>query len=165
MELLFTLDEKNYTNDMPIFERYGVRAIIKQNHKFAMQQGNSGEYKMPGGGVEHGENFHQALIREVREETGLLVRSETIKEIGEVLEIRADIKNKGYKYIAHTLYYECEVSSETVETSLTKSEVEKGYRLAWAEAQNIMSENKKHPKEYWMIRDMEFLKWYHSQHD
>ena len=98
MELLFTLDEKNYTNDMPIFERYGVRAIIKQNHKFAMQQGNSGEYKMPGGGVEHGESFHQALIREVREETGLLVKPETIKEIGEVLEIRADIKNKGYKY-------------------------------------------------------------------
>ena len=55
MELLFTLDKKDYVEDMPLVERYGVRAIIRQDGKFAMQKGCLGEYKIPGGGVEQGE--------------------------------------------------------------------------------------------------------------
>lgn len=81
MELLFTLDKKDYTDDMPLVERYGVRAIIRQNGKIAMQRSSLGEYKIPGGGVEESESFEQALLREVREETGLQVKVETLKRI------------------------------------------------------------------------------------
>lgn len=158
MELLFTLDKKDYTDDMPLVERYGVRAIIRQNGKIAMQRSSLGEYKIPGGGVEESESFEQALLREVREETGLQVKVETIKEIGEVLEIKADQKNKGCKYIAHSLYYECEVSSEILKTEMTGNELSKGYQFVWAEVEEIISENMKHQKEDWIIRDTEFLK-------
>ena len=158
MELLFTLDKKDYTEDMPLVERYGVRAIIRQNGKFAMQRGSLGEYKIPGGGVEKGESFEQALIREVREETGLQVKPETIKEIGEVLEIRADQKNKGCKYIAHSLYYECDVSDEIVATELTENELSRGYQFVWEKLEQIISENGKRMNEDWLIRDTEFLK-------
>lgn len=159
MELLFTIDKKDYTDDMPVVERYGVRAIIRQNNKYAMQRSSQGEYKIPGGGVEDGESFVQALMREVREETGLLVKPETIKEIGEVLEIKEDRRCKGQKYIAHSLYHACEVSDEMVEPQMTESEIKKGYHLEWAELEQIISENmKQQPQEEWIKRDTEFLR-------
>lgn len=158
MKVLFALDKKDYTEDMPVVERYAVRAIIKQNGKYAMQKSSLGEYKIPGGGVEAGESYEQALLREVREETGLLVKTETIKEIGEVLEIKEDKKNKGHKYVAHSLYYECEVAPEMVTTEMTESELSKGYQLEWAELQHIIVENMKRQNENWVIRDTEFLK-------
>ena len=157
MKLLFTLDKKDYTDDMLVFERYGVRAIIRQDHKFAMQRSRTGEYKLPGGGMEVGETYEQALVREVREETGLQVKTETIKEIGEVLELKEDIKCKGQKYIAHSYFYECEVSTEMVETELTASEIEHGYELVWADLDEIISGNENWSED-WINRDTEFLK-------
>jgi acetyl-CoA carboxylase carboxyl transferase subunit beta len=42
--------------------------LIQRGHEPAM-----GKWSLPGGGVEPGETYEQALIREVREETGLSV--------------------------------------------------------------------------------------------
>ena len=39
-------------------------------------------YKFPGGGIEAGESYAEALCREVREEAGLQVKKETIREYG-----------------------------------------------------------------------------------
>ena len=50
------------------------------------QCSQEGEYKIPGGGQEPGENYEQTLIREVKEETGLYVRPESICELGEIIE-------------------------------------------------------------------------------
>ncbi|MBQ7066683.1 MAG: NUDIX domain-containing protein [Lachnospiraceae bacterium] len=36
-------------------------------------------YKLPGGGIEPEETLEDTLIREVREESGLIVKAETIK--------------------------------------------------------------------------------------
>ena len=44
-------------------------------------------YKLPGGGIEEGEQLEDTLIREVREESGLIVKKDSIKEFGYVRRI------------------------------------------------------------------------------
>lgn len=160
MQTLLVLDEKNYTEDMPVYERNVVRALIEKDGLFAMQKGKRGEYKIPGGGMDEGETIVEALMREVREETGLVIIPDTMKELGEITEIRRDIFDANIKYIAHSMHYACEVEPEMVETAMTESEKEKGYRLEWADIDTIIETNTKLMKEKWQLRDVKFLEWY-----
>lgn len=91
MKTLLILDKKDYTEDMPVFEKFSTRAVIIRNGKIATQHGNAGDYKILGGGVEPGEDLHEALIREVQEESGLVVIPSSIQTIGEIVERRRDI--------------------------------------------------------------------------
>lgn len=159
MDILFTFDTKDYTDDMPLNERFGVRAIIKRNGLYVMQRSNEGDYKIPGGGVEKGEDLIEALIREVREETGLTVIRDSIKEIGEVQEIRRDSFDINCKYIAHSFFYFCDVEDECQDTQMTANELAKGYVPEWETLDNIIENNEKVQKEFWTIRDTRFLKW------
>ena len=160
MQTFMVLDEKNYTEDMPVYERNVVRALIEKDGLFAMQKGKQGEYKIPGGGMDEGETIVEALMREVREETGLVIIPDTMKELGEITEIRRDIFDANIKYIAHSMHYACEVEPEMVGTAMTESEKEKGYRLEWADIDTIIETNTKLMKEKWQLRDVKFLEWY-----
>jgi ADP-ribose pyrophosphatase YjhB (NUDIX family) len=61
--------------------RPGVAAVIFEDGRVLLQRrDDTGRWGLPGGGVEPGESVRQAVIREVREETGLLV--EPIRLIG-----------------------------------------------------------------------------------
>ena len=165
MNILFTMDEKDYTEDMELVERYAVRALIQKNGKWAMQKSAAGEYKIPGGGVESGEDFIEALVREVKEETGLIVMPESIREIGEVQEIRRDSFETDKKYIAHSLHYFCEVKEEVMETSMTEHEISRGYVFQWENLNDVISNNEKVQKEVWTIRDTKFLNWLKGKQD
>lgn len=159
MQIIFTLDAQNYTDDMPVTERYGVRAIIKKDGLYAMQKSRFGEYKLPGGGVEGNETYEETLIREVQEETGLIVEPASIKAIGEVLDIHEDIFEKGHKYVAHSLFYFCDVKPETTRTSPTESEIARGFELEWADIDHIIKCNEQFSNVNWIVRDTKFLKW------
>jgi len=61
--------------------RPGVAAVIFEEGRVLLQRrDDTGRWGLPGGGVEPGESVRQALIREVREETGLEV--EPLRLIG-----------------------------------------------------------------------------------
>lgn len=157
METLLVLDGKNYTDAMPVFEKYTVRALIKRGNLYAMQRGRTGEYKIPGGGMEPGESRVDTLVREVREETGMLVDVSTIRELGEILELREDLRCQGQKYVCHSLYYSCDVLPETVPLQMTESEIRQGFHLEWAEIDTIISSNLSLLRDEWKKRDTRFL--------
>ena len=88
MRELFVLDKKNYDPNGSVGRRPSVRGIIIRDGRIAMMHSKKYDYyKLPGGGIEAGETLEETLIREVREESGLVVKPETIKEFGYVRRI------------------------------------------------------------------------------
>jgi ADP-ribose pyrophosphatase YjhB (NUDIX family) len=61
--------------------RPGVAAVIFDGERVLLQRrDDNGRWGLPGGGVDPGESVHAAIVREVREETGLEV--EPLRLIG-----------------------------------------------------------------------------------
>lgn len=158
MKTLFVMDEKNYTPSMEVVEKYSVRGVIIRNGKIAVQMGSRGDYKILGGGIDPGEDKEDALIREVQEESGLMVIPETIREIGEVIEKHRDIFEKEKTFIRHSYFYFCEVKEETTSTNMTESEIAGGYHLKWVLPEDMIKANQAFCNESWIYRDTEFLR-------
>jgi 8-oxo-dGTP pyrophosphatase MutT (NUDIX family) len=158
MKMLKVFDKRDYAQDAPVFEKHNVRAIIIRDGRIATQKGNEGDYKLLGGGMDPGESFSHALVREVQEESGLLVCPETMCEIGEMLELRADRFEEGAKYVCHSYFYYCRVREEMGSTCMTESEIAKGYHLAWADPWDIIESSRNFPDEPWHERDAEMVR-------
>jgi len=103
-----SLDGKTYT--LPVSDlswrpaAYGV--VIKDEKVLLLPQDGKG-YVLPGGGVEIDELSEAAVIREVKEETGINVRVEKFLDIREnyfVIEPQSDPKNVWHSLC---LYYLC----------------------------------------------------------
>ena len=60
VQILLTLDKKDYEEGMPVFEKYSTRGVIIRDGKIATQHGSAGDYKILGGGVEPGEKLEDA---------------------------------------------------------------------------------------------------------
>ncbi len=158
MRRLLTLDEHNYTQDMPVFRRVNVRAVIFQAGRLAMERSRAGEYKLPGGSVDPGEGEAEALCREVREELGLLVVPSSLRPLGEILERRADLFTKQSVYHCCSRYYACQVEGRRVEPALTASELAQGQELCWARPEEVLRANERFLDKPWIARDSAFLK-------
>ncbi|MCR5719764.1 MAG: NUDIX domain-containing protein [Lachnospiraceae bacterium] len=165
MKHLFDIDNGDYTEDMPLYERFRVRAVIVKDDKIAVQHVDGGEYKLPGGGVEAGETLTEALAREVMEECGLTVIPESIRDIGEVRELRRDIFEPDHRYISHSYHFFCEVKDEISPTAMTESELKRGYHPQWESVDNILAWGDANLGDrYWQKRDHLFLKWMRENH-
>ena len=158
MKLLKILDSGNYTEDMPLIYKQTVRAVILRNGKMVMQRSRSGEYKIPGGRHEKGEDIPTALYREVLEEAGMRIDRTSIKEIGEIVELRCDIFETEKKFERHTYYYLCEVTEEGLPLTLTKSEQEQGFTCVWGTPTMIYKYNKTVCTSPNTVRDTIFIK-------
>ena len=155
MKRLFTLDEQNYDSCKSVINRCTVRAVIIRDGRLAMQVNPAGHYKIPGGGPEDDETLMEALRREVLEETGLHVRMDTVRPIGEVLEMRADIFNPSYKFVRTSYFYFCDAEDTGDEPMLTKSEIRNGYTFVWETPEEILKNYTQKPRR---DRDMEFIR-------
>lgn len=90
-------------------------------------------YGLPGGGVEEGESFEEAMIRECKEETGCDV--EILSELGTVLEVRKNYQmaNKSCGFLTRVLgekgEYVPEGYEEKTETTLSWVPIEQALEL------------------------------------
>lgn len=135
MRKITEFDAADYLPEWRRFTRNAVRAVIlRSDGKIALVKSlKEGYYKFPGGGIKRGETHLEALVRETREETGLVVLPETVGEYGLVHEIRKSLYNKGEIFEQNSYYYTAEVSSRQLSQKLDKYEAALGYVLDWAD--------------------------------
>lgn len=144
MRLLFELNGMDYEKCTKIRVRNSARGIIINDHKIAMVHSLKYDYyKFPGGGIEEGESPSEALIRETREETGLIVRPETIREYGYVHRIQKSVEDASECFIQDNYYYLCEAEKDKVLQRLDKYEVFEEFTLEYIEPQIAIIKNRK----------------------
>ncbi|PIZ82089.1 MAG: ADP-ribose pyrophosphatase [Parcubacteria group bacterium CG_4_10_14_0_2_um_filter_41_6] len=164
MELLREITEKDIGLDdiesfaMPYLLRKAGRAVIfDHNDNIAlMYVSKLGYHKLPGGGVEKGEELHTALEREALEEAGSYI--EVGDEVGILIEYRNQMKllQISYCFLAKKL-------PSIGEQQLTTEEIEHGFQLLWIPIDEaIQSLELDRPSDYEgkfiRLRDLAFLR-------
>ncbi len=143
MRLLFEMDKKDYGDCTRTFVRNSARSIIISDNKLAMIHSLKYDYyKFPGGGIENGEDAVAAMIRETREEAGLVVIPETVKEYGLVHRIQKSNKDAAECFIQDNYYYLCDVQDERVAQSLENYESGEKYTLEFVESSVVIAKNR-----------------------
>ncbi len=101
--------------------------VVKDGKILICHEIKDKQYFSPGGGIEKDETLEECCIREVCEETGILVE---VKD----LIITVNEYYEDWKYITH--YYICEAVGEA-ETHLTKEEISRGLVPEWVDIEFI----------------------------
>lgn len=128
--------ERDYRRDMlqrefPASPLVGVGAVIVQGGRVLLVQRGTepakGRWSIPGGLIEVGEMLHEALVREVREETGLEV------EPLELVELLDRIFREGERVRYHYVIadYLCRVTGGTLKAASDADAVRWVERAEW----------------------------------
>ena len=105
--------------------RTASRGVVLRDGKMLASHAAVGDvWMIPGGGVEPGETPEEAVVREVQEETGYVVRP--VRQYLTVSEYYEEVC-----YVSH--YFLCEVIGEG-ETALTENERNSGLKAIWENA-------------------------------
>lgn len=143
MKRLFTIDLKDYNPEWPHSTRPSVRAIIFRDGKLALVHNGKFDYYMfPGGGIEEGESHEQALIREVKEESGLVVIPESIKAYGSALRLSKSSHFENTIFEQENYYYKCEVQEKIDATEFDIHEIEEQYSLVFVLLEEAIRKNR-----------------------
>ena len=130
MKLLFEIDKKNYDNNGKAFVRPSARAIIIKDNKIYMVHSLLYDYyKFPGGGIEKDESSIDAVIRETKEEAGLIIIKDSIKEYGYVHRKHKSIDPNYEIFDQYNYYYLCDVENNILKNKLDDYEKEEKYTL------------------------------------
>ncbi|MBP9819286.1 NUDIX domain-containing protein [Candidatus Woesebacteria bacterium] len=138
--------------------REAVRAVVfdKENNIALLYVSRDNYYKLPGGGLEQGEDYLTALRRECVEEIGCDIH--VIDEIGEVTEYRqfCNLKQTSYCYLAN-------LEGEKGVPNLMPDEIEDGFQLVWVPLKEALIRLSKNfgatleSRSYIVPRDITFL--------
>lgn len=144
MRLLFEMDKKNYDDCTHVFVRDSARSIIIKDKKVAMVHSIKYDYyKFPGGGIEKGENSIDAMIRETREESGLVVILESVREYGYVHRIQKSNQDDTECFVQDNYYYLCEAENDIVPQKLDDYEAGETYTLEFVDPITAIRTNRK----------------------
>lgn len=144
--------------------RRAARAVILKGDCLWMVYSQvNGDYKFPGGGIKDGEEQRQALMRELREETGATL-NRIIRLVGITLEYDRT-KFEGYEFFKmFSYYYLCTIGADLNLPQLDPYEAELGFTPVWVKCSDALQNNSNlfadetayHPG--WLRREMMVLK-------
>ncbi len=143
MRLLFEIDKQDYAACTRRFVRHSARSVIIRGKTVAMVHSLKYDYyKFPGGGIEGDESPVAAMLRETREEAGLVVKPETVKEYGYVHRIQKSTKNAAECFVQDNFYYLCDAERTPVSQQLDHYEAEERYTLEFVDPQTVLQKNR-----------------------
>jgi 8-oxo-dGTP pyrophosphatase MutT (NUDIX family) len=160
--MIKVFDSADYEPHWTKLKRDSARAIIFIGDKLLMVRSQKyGEYKFPGGGIEHNETHTDALIHEVMEETGYRLLPESISEYGKTLRI---LKGMGENEIfeQESFYYTCKLDEHKPYAPNPDDgyEAEYGYEPILVSLDCAIETNEKLvniPEIPWTLRDLTVL--------
>ncbi len=166
MRLLFEMDAGDYDRNGVAFVRHSARCIHIKNGLAAMVHSIKYDYyKFPGGGIEKSESNEAAMIREAREEAGLVVIPGSVKEYGCVHRVEKSSHDGADYFIQDNYYYLCDVEGRVQAQDLDGYEAEEQFTLEYVEPGKaiFVNRNANHgPKDQIMLereaRVLELLK-------
>ena len=136
------MDQKDYDQCTHTFTRNSARSIIIRDGKIAMVHSLKYDYyKFPGGGIKNGEDPVAAMIRETREEAGLVVIPKSVKEYGYVHRIQRSDTDVSECFVQDNYYYLCEAMDELTSQRLDDYEARESYRLEYVEPYAAINKN------------------------
>ena len=155
MRTLFSLDKMDYGDCTRTFRRDSARSIIIRSGKIAMiHSAEYDYYKFPGGGIEEGEDPIEAMIRETREEAGLTIIPESVKEYGIVHRRQRSDIDPAECFVQENYYFLCEAMDELSSQELDDYEAKEHYHLEFVEPASAIRKNrsvKNSPYHPWMF--------------
>ena len=157
MELLKEIKDNEYPKNKSNLElREASRAVLFDKNKLIpiMFVSKKNYHKLPGGGIDAGENKEEALKRECLEEVGSEI--EVIGVVGKIIEYRSkwNIKQTSYCFYGNII--------SKGESNLTKKEISEGFKVMWVTIDDAISKLRKDvPEDYQgkfiRERDLAFL--------
>ena len=130
MKNIFVIDLHDYEDNYSVYRRPSARGIIIKNNKIALVYSTKEKYyKFPGGGIKGDEDMRAALIREVREEVGLNVIPDSIKEFGSVLRRQKSDLSPDTIFEQENFYFLCQTDTQMLGQELDDYEKDAGFSL------------------------------------
>lgn len=132
-KVILTLNQHEKNSSITIADRPGyrvrkaVRAVITDCNGAVplLYASVRNYYKLPGGGVDKGEDLATALIRELKEEIGSA--AEVTQELGQVIEWKDSEKFKQISYC-----FVAKLIGDKGQPDFTDSEIAEGFEVVWA---------------------------------
>ena len=106
-----------------------VKAFIINSDKEVLIARSNGGCQLPGGHVEKGETYEDALIREIEEEVGISVSKKEITEFFRIRRFMTNYFNTGQNVISDVVYYVINTDKKPNKKKTHYTSLEKEYQF------------------------------------
>lgn len=155
MKIIEIFDSEYSKDKLYNYTRYAVRAVIINKDKLYLEYASTPKMVMlPGGGVEYGESNGECIIRECKEECGVIVNP-----IKELFAIREYYRNTVFfsTYTLCEIVGRCEISHTENEKTLNLVSEWQERNVAIRQIESLMSEYEDGDEELYGCHKREYL--------